>query len=196
MALRPPLWRLSGQSSIVEVSLPTTEGPATSSCHLYPPGRPTVPLWAANWFVSRDFATSQHLSLGHHPADRSATLWACARSSEAGRPKVTEGSHNGRDTDAVAWQRQAKVRAVMLCTTRGRGLRQRCKPSPTAEGCGEPGSRLLCHRRLCHRGELPMRLQLRDKVSPEFSADRSGVSPKAVRHELRDIARLPQASAG
>ena len=41
-----------------------------------------------------------------------------------------------------------------------------------------------------------MRLQLRDKFLRNSERIGDELSPKAVRHELRDIARLPQASAG
>ena len=55
MGLRPPLWRLSGPSPIVEVS-PRHRRPATSSCHPHPAGIPTICHGgAANGFVSRDF---------------------------------------------------------------------------------------------------------------------------------------------
>ena len=62
MALRLPLWRLSGPSPIVEVS-PRHQRPATSSCHPHPAGIPTICHGgAANGFVRATFQSSQHLS--------------------------------------------------------------------------------------------------------------------------------------
>ena len=55
---------------------------------------------------------------------------------------------------------------------------------------------VLIALRGCTTGELPVRLQLRDKFLRNSGRIGEELCPKAVRHELREIARLPRASAG